>query len=314
MPQHHPGTFVAKSNLNPSDLPNALTTYLISINHDQLLRTTRHPFLARAANGTLPKALVEQWLANDLAYLAVYKGISEQTLALVRHTSSPEDVESRLVAWLEAAVQNGTREQNLFGEVAQIYGLDLTLTKNLGLTRYESLFADFTSTPPNTFLPWLEGAVILWAMEKVYYEAWSWSRKQDVQTSPRSYENDLDGGAMRREFIPNWSNRDFLMFVEQLERIINEGVSTSVKGDDKLWAQVRDRTEGVWRGVLNAEEAFWPDVDGSHTLQNGGIGGATTELNGNHLNGTSGCKTCTNRSCEECARIEHARMPVRTVA
>jgi hypothetical protein len=99
-----------------------------------------------------------------------------------------------------------------------------------------------------------------------------------------------------------------------LERIINEGVSMSVKGDDKLWAQVRDRTEGVWRGVLNAEEAFWPDVDGSRTLQDSGIGGATTELNGSHLNGASGCKTCTNRSCEECARIEHTRMSVQTVA
>jgi thiaminase len=314
MPQHHPGTFVAKSNLNPSDIPNALTTYLISINYEQLLRTTRHPFLARAANGTLPKALVEQWLANDLAYLAVYKGVSEQTLALVRRTSNPEDVEPRLVAWLEAAVQNGTREQNLFAEVAQIYGLDLTLMKNLGLTRYELLFESFTSTPRSAFLPWLEGAVILWAMEKVYYEAWSWSRKQDAQASPRSYENDLDGGAMRREFIPNWSNRDFLMFVEQLERIINEGVSAAVQGNDELWAQIRDRTEGVWRGVLDAEEAFWPNVDGERKVQNGGVGGVTRELNGSQLNGASGCKACTNTSCDKCARVEHAQVPVRTVA
>jgi thiaminase len=272
MPEHHPGTFLANNNLNPTDVPWALTTHLLSVNHSQLLRTIHHPFLARAANGTLPKSLVTHWLANDFQYLAIYKGISEQTLAIVRRTqpestvSDPEDVQTRLAAWLEAAVQNGTREENLFQEVAEMYKFDIRITdatKNEGLRRYESLYKSFTANNRNPFLPWLEGAVILWVMEKVYYEAWSWAEKQDVQEGPKSYENDQDGGAMRKEFIPNWSNRDFLMFVEQLERIINEGVSTAVTGDDGLWGQVKVRTETVWRAVLDAEEVFWPDVEGS---------------------------------------------------
>jgi thiaminase len=280
MPQHHPGTFVAHNDLNPSDIPWALTTHLLSINHEQLLRTTHHPFLARAANGTLPKPLVAHWLANDLQYLKVYKGVSEQTLALVRRGSNAEDIETRLSAWLEAAVQNGTREENLFQEVASLYDLDISLneaTKNDGLRRYEALFETFSTSPRNTFVPWLEGAVILWAMEKVYYEAWSWSRKQDAQSSPKSYENDQDGGAMRKEFIPNWSNRDFLMFVEQLERIINEGVSSTVRGDEKLWGEIKSRTEGVWKAVLDAEEVFWPEVNGSRAVENGRVVGGQVE-------------------------------------
>jgi thiaminase len=272
MPDHHPGTFLANNNLNPTDVPWALTTHLLSVNHEQLLRTIHHPFLARATNGTLPKSFVAHWLANDFQYLAVYKGVSEQTLAIVRRTqqaptvSDQEDVQTRLAAWLEAAVQNGTREENLFQEVAEMYKFDIRITdatKNEGLRRYEALYKTFTTGTRDVFLPWLEGAVILWAMEKVYYEAWSWAEKQDGQEGPKSYENDQDGGAMRKEFIPNWSDRDFLMFVEQLERIINEGVSTAVKGDEELWRQVKMRTEAVWRAVLDAEEVFWPDVEGS---------------------------------------------------
>jgi thiaminase len=299
MPQHHPGTFVAHNNIDLTDVPWALTTHLLSVNHEQLLRITHHSFLSRAANGALSKSLVAQWLANDLQYLKVYKGLSEHTLALVRRAqpeaadSNPEDVQNRLIAWLEAAVQNGTREENLFQEVADIYKMDISITeatKNEGLRRYESMYNTLTTNGGNAFLPWLEGAVTLWAMEKIYYEAWSWARRQDAQASPRTYENDQDGGAMRREFIPNWSNRDFLMFVEQLERVINEAVSTAVNGDDELWKQVKSRTDLVWKAALDAEEAFWPDVDGSSI-------GSGKELHGSTLNSADGARLSTDLDC-----------------
>ncbi|KAH5054759.1 hypothetical protein HBI37_235320 [Parastagonospora nodorum] len=312
MPIHHPGTLVANGNINLTDVPWALTTHLLSVSHDQLLRITHHSFLSRAANGTLPKPLVAQWLANDLQYLKIYKGLSEQTLAIVRRTqpsttiSDPEDLQTRLVAWLDAAIQNGTREEAFFQEVAEIYKIDLNITqatKNEGLHRYESLFNTFTATSRSEFLPWLEGAVMLWAMEKVYYEAWSWARRQDAQSSPRTYENDEDGGAMRREFIPNWSNRDFMMFVEQLERILNEAVSSAVKGDDQLWRQVKTRTDAVWQAVLDAEEAFWPDVDGV------GVNGAA---NGSALNDVNGIRTSADVHCAKCENIGNGQVPIQT--
>jgi thiaminase len=321
MPQHHPGTLVANSNLNRTDVPWALTTHLLSINHEQFLRITNHSFLARAANGTLPKPLVAQWLANDLRYLEVYKGLSEQTRTIVRSTqpeatvSDPEDVETRLNAWLEAAIQNGNREEAFFQEVADIYKIDLSLTeatKNEGLRRYETLFNTFTANDRNAFIPWLEGAVLLWAMEKVYYEAWSWARRQDAQTSPRTFHKDQDGGAMRREFIPNWSNRDFLMFVEQLERIINEAVSTAVKGDDELWRQVKNRTNAVWIAALDAEEAFWPDVDGAGAMKEAvpaGVG-AERQLNRSTLSGVDGSRMAPDVDCEKCERVVNGQVPV----
>jgi thiaminase len=312
MPQHHPGTFIAHNNIDLTDVPWALTTHLLSVNHEQLLRITHHSFLSRAANGTLPKSLVAQWLANDLQYLKIYKGLSEHTLALVRRTqpeaaeSDSENVQTRLIAWLEAAVQNGTREENLFQEVADMYKMDISITeatKNQGLKLYKAMYSTLTTSNRSAFLPWLEGAVTLWAMEKVYYEAWSWARRQDAQTSPKTYDNDQDGGAMRREFIPNWSNRDFLMFVEQLERIINEAVSTAVNGDDESWKQVKSRIDLVWEAVLGAEEAFWPDVDGN------GVGSGK-DLDGSTLNSAERAKLSTEVDCEKCEEIEDGRVPV----
>ncbi|OAL02672.1 heme oxygenase-like protein [Phaeosphaeriaceae sp. SRC1lsM3a] len=327
MPQHHPGTLVAHNDINPTDVPWALTTHLLAINHEQLLRITHHSFLARAANGTLPKPLVAQWLANDLQYLRVYKGISEQTLAIVRRTqpevavSDPNDVQTRLVAWLEAAIQNGEREERFFHEVAEIYKIDIKITeatKNRGLRRYEAIFNTFTENSRNAFIPWLEGAVLLWAMEKVYYEAWSWARRQDAQASPRTFDKDQDGGAMRREFIPNWSNRDFMMFVEQLERILNEGVSSAVKQDDELWRQVKTRTDAAWAAVLDAEEAFWPDVDGEGGMLKEAVAGADVgvkgSFDGSTLNSANGGRLSTDVDCEKCEKFGNGQVPVQAGA
>jgi len=321
MPQHHPGTFVAHNNIDLTDVPWALTTHLLSVNHEQLLRTTQHPFLAQAARGTLPKQLVAQWLTSDLQYIKIYLGMSEQTLAIIRQNQSDtaaansEDVQTRLIAWLEAAIQNGIREEKFFAEVAGLYNIDISTNsavRNEGLQRYETLYASFSQSKQNTMLPWLEGAVILWAMEKVYYEAWSWARRQDAQSSPRTFDNDLDGGAMRRELIPNWSNRDFLMFVEQLERILNEAVSTFVKGDNELWRSVKARTDAVYAAVLDAEEVFWPNVEGHEQMGEAvlGVAGTRNELGGSTLGSVEGGQINSDEKYETDAKLGETQKPV----
>ncbi|KAF1851070.1 heme oxygenase-like protein [Cucurbitaria berberidis CBS 394.84] len=291
MPFHHPGTYV-HHHAGLTNVPWVLTTHLLSINYEQLLRATRHPFLSRAANGTLPKSLVASWLANDLMYLEGYTKLNSDLLNQVRlktQASVESDIETRLLAWLEAGVQNGKREINLFHEVAEIYQIDVSTSalpehlKLEGLRRYEVLFANAAAQQPNAFIPWLEGVTLLWATEKVYYEAWRWARRQDAQSSPRTFENDEDGGAMRREFIPNWSNRDFLVFIEQLERILNEGVSQAVNKDEARWAEVKARTQAIWTTVLDAEVAFWPDVPETTSQPKATGDGVKGEVQNGHI-------------------------------
>lgn len=292
MVQHHPGALVSKANIDPTDVPWALTTHLLSVSIPQFKRTTTAPFLARAAQGQLSKHLIGQWLANDKLYIQGYISLAENLTRIIKSSSSAENqadvesIESRLLRWLGAAIENVKRESEWFDEMTRSYNLTAPTTssssKSLGVQRFEALFSQLSSQSPNAFLPWLEGAVCLFSTEKVYYEAWSWARKQYHRRSAsplpgstaatsrsrspnpvtQDYSKDLDGGAMRKEFIPNWSNKNFMMFVEILERIINEGVSRAVAGDDKRWQEVKSRADAVWQATLDAEEAFWPDVDG----------------------------------------------------
>ncbi|RMZ73170.1 heme oxygenase-like multi-helical [Pyrenophora seminiperda CCB06] len=292
MAQHRTGNWFAnsKGDVDTTNLPWALTVHLLAINPQQLARATKHPFLERAAKGTLSKPLVAQWLANDRQYIQGYLSTIKHTLNLIRaaqKSTTPSeidpDIETRLISWLEEGIKNGEREVKLFQEVADIYKLDIPPSplpdnmKSDGLRRYEALFEKVASQPPNTFIPWLEAAVLLWATEKVYYKAWSWSRRQGSShssSSSRDYDKDQDGGAMRREFIPNWSNRDFIMFVEQLERILNEGVALAVNRYEERWVSVKSRADPIWRDVLDAEEAFWPAVssdDGERSLSEPGV-------------------------------------------
>ena len=314
MVEHHPGTYVSKittttSNDGPTNLPWALTAHLLSLSIPQFKRTTTAPFLERAAHGTLPKQVIAEWLANDRLYIQGYISLAENLIRTVEATSTAtlataasEDstsIETRLLRWLDAALRNIQREAAWFDEVTTAY--DLTAPpptsdgKSPGVQRFEALFSHLSTHPQNPFLPWLEGAVCLFFTEKVYYEAWRWARKQDrrrSQDSPPSAADcsaDLDGGAMRKEFIPNWSNREFLLFVETLERIVNEGVGEAVGRDETKWQEVKRRAELVWRATLDAEEVFWPDVEGV-AAQHGGANGVRTEYKGTAVHGLLGAK------------------------
>jgi thiaminase len=297
MVQHHPGSGVHALGSDLTNAPWALTTHLLSINLDQFERTTHATFLQKAAQGRLSKQFIGQWLANDRLYIQGYISLAESMLRLLKTSTGPlnpsdtESTESRLIRWLEAAIENVKREDAWFVEMTESYGLTATglsgpngtlsdAHKSRGLQLFESLFRSYsTNTSEYTFMPWLEGMVILWATEKVYYESWSWAQRQDAQASPKTYDSDLDGGAMRKEFIPNWSNKNFMMFVETLERTLNEAVSQAVGRDDARWQEVKQRTEVVWQATLDAEEAFWPDV----ALENGAVDGTNGKIDGSNL-------------------------------
>lgn len=335
MVQHHPGAFISKSDIDPTDMPWALTTHLLSISIPQFNRTTTHPFLAAASRGQLPKPVIAEWLANDRLYIKGYISLAESLVKIIERTSNAtlatassvdvESIESRLLRWLDAAIQNVKREFEWFDEMTASYNLTApeptSSTKSLGVQRFEALFQQLGTQNPDAFLPWLEGAVCLFSTEKVYYEAWSWARKQDRRRSSGAapittsdgalaanatstarsrsrspnpatvdYSQDLDGGAMRKEFIPNWSNKNFMMFVETLERIINEGVGQAVQRDEKRWQEVKRRADAVWQATLDAEEVFWPDVNGASTGAGGVGNGTNASYNGTEVRGMLGAK------------------------
>ncbi|KAF2680199.1 heme oxygenase-like protein [Lentithecium fluviatile CBS 122367] len=255
----------------------SLTSHLLSTNADQFARATQSAFLSRAAHGTLSKPTISHWLANDRLYMLGYIRLSGHLLRILQLPFKPTpskaagDVEVRLLDWLVDALVNIRREERFFMGVAERYGLDVDLTEDdgetvkneskvKGLKRFEELFASLTTGQSSEkVLPWLEGAVLYWATEKVYFEAWSWAKEQ-AEGAEQDMDKDEDGGAMRREFIPNWTNEEFIKFVDTLEGILNDGVQQAIRSDEGLEKGVVQRAEKVWGRLLDAEEAFWPDV------------------------------------------------------
>ncbi|KAF2181689.1 heme oxygenase-like protein [Zopfia rhizophila CBS 207.26] len=262
--------------MSTAEKPWSLTSYLLTIDQDQFTRATQSPFLRLAAQGRLPKPVISNWLANDRLYMQGYIRLTGEllrTLPLPDHptpSKSKDMIQVRLLDWLVDALVNIRREERFFIDVAERYGLDLNLAgkgetisedkKIEGLRRFEKLFSSLTTgQKPPGFLPWLEGAVVFWATEKVYFEAWSWAKAQAASASG-DVKDDPDGGAMRKEFIPNWTNDEFISFVKALEAIIDEGIYEAIGDQESEREEVCKRAEKKWKELLDAEEAFWPKI------------------------------------------------------
>ncbi|OAQ98183.1 hypothetical protein LLEC1_07318 [Akanthomyces lecanii] len=222
---------------------SSFTEALIAADPSGFQRATQSPFLQRAASSTLPKATLGRWLANDRLYIHGY-----------------------LLAWTVDALVNIQRESGFFIETAERYSIDINLptgedgrvpasAKLEGLRRFEALFDGLSAGVEP--LPWLESAVVFYGTEKCYLDAWTWA-KSHMNESEDSVDDDEDGGAVRREFIANWTSPDFRAFVKRLGVIVDEAVRA--QGEDMQDMLLR-RGLAKWRELLAAEEAFWPDTE-----------------------------------------------------
>ncbi|KAF2658974.1 heme oxygenase-like protein [Lophiostoma macrostomum CBS 122681] len=271
-----------------------LTAHLLTRHTPLFTRATQSAFLSHAALGTLPRSTIAHWLANDRLYMQGYIRLSGTLLRLLRLPAHPVPcgsaggVETRLLDWLVAALGNIRREERWFVRVAEGYALGIDISregeveedgvrvrvvdeerKSAGLKRFERLFGRLTSCgfeeqSARRRMPWLEGVVVFWATERVYLEAWRWARNRAaaVEREEGRGSEDLDGGAMRKEFIPNWTSEEFGRFVGDLESILNDAVEEVCGADEGVRREVYSRAEGVWKELLECEVAFWPEVEG----------------------------------------------------
>ncbi|KAK3318793.1 hypothetical protein B0H66DRAFT_558198 [Apodospora peruviana] len=283
----------------------SLTEHLLSTFPEEYQRATQHPFLLAAAEGRLPKDVLGKWLANDRLYIHSYIRAAGKLLSAIDLPQVvPKDgeaSETQLVDWLIEALAAVRREERLFIDVAGRYGLDVNIgtlggvssteavvvdegAKLPGLVMMEDIFRDIQGSttaapgayemarlndrpPTTTLLPWLEGAVMFWGTERTYLDAWSWAKsRQPPGKASSDAREDADGGALRNEFIPNWSSVDFGRFVGRLGGLIDFAVSQALErvgeeGADAVKAEIIGRVEAKWKSLLSAEAAFWPQVD-----------------------------------------------------
>ncbi|KAK0767035.1 hypothetical protein N5P37_000767 [Trichoderma harzianum] len=249
---------------------------------------TQSPFLANASQGRISKTLLGQWLANDRLYIHAYiRGVGRllSFLQLPEVVTPPRDdtterehpPNAKLLHWMIDALVNIRREEDFFVQTAAKYGIDVNLpadangqvandTKLEGLRRFEALFDSISPSSDNdVILPWLEAAIVFWATEKCYLDAWSGAASRLSTPSDSKDEDDADGGALRREFIPNWSSKEFAQFVDQLGEIIDAAVQREMElrrdADELVRVQLLDRALAKWQEVVAAENAFWPAME-----------------------------------------------------
>lgn len=265
----------------------SLTEHLLSTAAGEFEQATQSPFLRAAAQGRLGKETLRLWLINDLQYIKAYINGAEGMLAELQHPSVTRDggsereldeSEHALIRWLTEAVANVRREAEFFADVAAQYGIYLAPREDdVRLDAVPVFQALFNDVPPNRDVSdpwWLQGAILFWATEKCYLEAWTWAKTQLNDQSP---DKDADGGALRTEFIPNWSSPDFAAFVDRLANIIDEAVNKLSEGieynkdaDPQLLTGAREvkfiektvqRPVTLFRRVLEAEKMFWPVLE-----------------------------------------------------
>ncbi|GJC81778.1 hypothetical protein ColLi_04616 [Colletotrichum liriopes] len=250
----------------------SLVQHLLASDPASYVRATQSRFLGAAANGTLPGDVLGRWLANDRLYIHAYiKGVGRLLDALdlpdlAATTTTEPPVTEKLLQWLVDALVNVRREEKFFVETAARFGIVVNLPASQdgvvvqdekldGLKRFEQLFGGLSKGPEP--LSWLEGAILLYATEKCYLDAWSGAR--DGLDASVDGSQDADGGALREMFIPNWSSDEFRAFVDELGAIIDQGCEEAVKkGGNGVGKHLQERALGVWREVVLAEETFWP--------------------------------------------------------
>lgn len=286
---HHEFTIMAPSTSSAW----SLTSHLLAVDKAAYQKATRAPFLEAAGQGRVDKLTLGKWLANDRLYTHAYVKAAGRALAAIdlpQSTATPASAEPALVDWLCDTLVALRREDRLFVEVADRYGIPIDLEtepvrdgpgqagsfprvregiKSQGLILFERLFGGLrvpTVDPP--LLPWLEAAVVFWGTERVYSDAWAWAKAcqgsggGDDDGGGKGAETDADGGALRKEFVPNWSSEDFVAFVGKLGDVLDGAVSRLVEAHGEgAQAGLVARAERVWRELVAAEGAFWPDVE-----------------------------------------------------
>ncbi|KAG4436450.1 hypothetical protein IFR05_008064 [Cadophora sp. M221] len=237
--------------------PSKVTDHLLTLSPQSFTSATQTPFLAHAGAGTLRKDVLQTWLGQDRLYAQAYIRFAALLLANVKLSGKVdgESFEERLLDLILSSITNVRRELKFFEDVAQRYDLDISSTEenvSEGVKLYRSLFFETGEAVEAGNMGLLEGMVLLWGTEVCYLTAWRYA----ASCSTGIVEGkEADGGALRKEFIPNWTSPDFASFVDEIAEFM-----------DKLWerdgnAERMKVVEGIWTRVLDVEKKFWPVVD-----------------------------------------------------
>ncbi|KAI0072927.1 heme oxygenase-like protein [Panus rudis PR-1116 ss-1] len=228
-----------------------LTSHLTALSTTRpLSAATEHDFLTSAGKGTLSPSLLSIYLSQDRLYAAhAYPKFIGHLLASIPFSSlhplnSPQEkFHRKVVEVLTGSLTNVLRETAFFESVARKYGLQLEGWRERKATR--DYTAEMIRIGATGRLE--DGLVFLWAMEKVYLDAWTYVK--DTRATQSSASGPTSEAIA--ELSENWSNPEFVAFVDELANLVNQL-------DIKPGSETCTRAEEIWGRVIELEEAFWP--------------------------------------------------------
>jgi thiaminase/transcriptional activator TenA len=185
---------------------------------------TRHPFLQAVGTGTADAFGL--WMAQDAVFVADL--IAFQARLVARAPRSAQRVLADGVVGLLA-------ELDWFDEAAAALGVQLGGPPLPATLQYRELLDRLDRST------YAEAIVALWALERVYLEAWRYAGA--CTSDPRF------GLA-----VSHWTDPEFARYVQRLEDAADEALD-------------RDRgglAREAMRRVLDAEVAFWDMADAEH--------------------------------------------------
>jgi len=241
----------------------SLTSHLVSLRSTlaPYEAATKHPFLTAAGNGSLGDSLLALWLSQDRIYAAhAYPRFIGLLISKIPFSSShtldsaEEKLNQRILKLLVFALDNIVREVAFFKESSQEWDLDIGCWKERKATRdYTAEMARVASSGSLE-----DGLVFLWAMERVYLDAWKY-----VASLLKSEETAVATKVAASSFASNWSSPEFEAFVKDLADLVD---SLDIVPGSSVW----NRAEGIWARIIELEENFWP-VKGEEIIMNTGI-------------------------------------------
>lgn len=180
-------------------------------------RATRHPFLAAVRDGTVAEPSFEAWLVQDHRFVSDLLTFQARLLA-----RAPRRVQPVLAGGVAALVD----ELAWFEEQAAARRLDLAVPPEPATAAYADLLAGLDDAEVAVAL------VALWAIERVYLDAWSFA---------------APGAAAYEPFVAHWTTREFAAYVDDLERA----------ADAMAPPAAEPGREAAFAAVLDAESRFW---------------------------------------------------------
>lgn len=259
----------------------SISEYLLSSPEttDLYERATQSQFLILAGRSQLPPEVLNQWLSQDRLYAQAYIRFVGGLISRVQLPSKVTDQEvSKTLQWrilslLQNALAGIMRELQFFEETARKYGLDLeapgpvaeggnlsnksaVFAPNKATQNYIDLFDSFSAQPQGVLAKTLlDGLVVLWTTEKVYLDSWTHAKQEASENVDT--KGDLDGGALRKEFIPNWTSEEFQAFVKECQECLDAYAAFQDADTEEV---IASGSMTIFKKVLVLEESFWPLV------------------------------------------------------